>query len=64
MIDNRYIFRGKNTKNHIMFKDIISVNKQDNIIEIFTNESSYCIYLKALSIESEEYLISRLKSFC
>ncbi|MDX5750981.1 hypothetical protein, partial [Clostridioides difficile] len=64
LIDNRYIFKCKNTKNHINFKDIVGVNKQDNTIEIFTNESTYCIYLKVLSIESEEYLIDRLKSFC
>ncbi|MCC0680115.1 hypothetical protein IC218_07515 [Clostridioides sp. ES-S-0005-03] len=64
MIDDKYIFRSKNTKNHIKFKDIVSVNKQDNIIEIFTNENSYCVYLKALSIESEKYLINILKSFC
>ncbi|WP_227824157.1 MULTISPECIES: hypothetical protein [unclassified Clostridioides] len=64
LIDDKYIFRSKNTKNHIKFKDIVSVNKQDNIIEIFTNENSYCVYLKALSIESEKYLINILKSFC
>ncbi|CCK89250.1 TPA: hypothetical protein KRO81_001813 [Clostridioides difficile] len=52
MIDNKYIFRGKNIKNYIKFKDITGANKQDSLI-----------YLKALSIEREEYLINRLKSF-
>ncbi|HGM3391235.1 TPA: hypothetical protein ACKOJW_003494, partial [Clostridioides difficile] len=52
LIDNKYIFRGKNIKNYIKFKDITGANKQDSLI-----------YLKALSIEREEYLINRLKSF-